>query len=173
MRSLWSLLNLPCEGMAHLASESFDHDLTPWERLALRSHLFYCRACCRYVRQLKLLANRPARLASGIETDDLLPGPDLPQSAKENIKKSLKAIKSNDNQFPPLLSGFRIAVDTSLPVPSFRHSIESSGKDTRRGQRPCRLARLTRDRAFDSFPIPGGTAVYLNRSGSSPQRSQL
>ena len=37
-RSFWNLLNLPCEGMARLASDSLDRDLTRLERVALRSH---------------------------------------------------------------------------------------------------------------------------------------
>lgn len=90
LRTVWDLLNLPCEGMVHLASESLDRDLTRWERLALKSHLFYCRACRRYVLQLRLLRMAMRRLARGIETDDLLPGPGLPQPAREKIKNSLK-----------------------------------------------------------------------------------
>lgn len=90
LRSFWDLLNLPCEGMVHLASESLDRDLPRWERLALKSHLLYCMACRRYLRQLKLLRIALQRLASGIETEDLLPGPGLPAAAREKIKNSLK-----------------------------------------------------------------------------------
>ena len=91
LRSFWDLLNLPCEGMARLASESLDRDLPRWERLALKSHLLYCVACRRYVRQLKLLRIALQRLAKGVETEDPLPGPGLPEAAREKIKNSLKS----------------------------------------------------------------------------------
>ena len=41
-RGLWALLNLSCEEMARLASESLDRDLGRFEWLALRSHILYC-----------------------------------------------------------------------------------------------------------------------------------
>ena len=89
-RSFWHLLNLPCEGMARLASESLDRDLGRLERVALRSHLAYCAACRRYLRQLKLIRAALKRLGEHLETDDLLPGPGLPDDARERIKRSLK-----------------------------------------------------------------------------------
>ena len=79
LRSFWDLLNLPCEGMVRLASESLDRDLPRWERLALKSHLLYCVACRRCVRQIKLLRIALHRLAESVETEDLLPGPGLPK----------------------------------------------------------------------------------------------
>ena len=61
LKDCWHLLNLPCEGMSRLASESLDRELTRRERAALRMHTFYCSACRRYLRQLKLITERPAR----------------------------------------------------------------------------------------------------------------
>jgi hypothetical protein len=90
-RSFWNLLNLPCEGMAHLASESLDRDLGRLERVALRSHVLYCAACRRYLGQLKLIRAALRRLGARMETDDLLPGPGLPDNARERIKRSLKS----------------------------------------------------------------------------------
>ena len=89
-RSFWNLLNLPCEGMARLASESFDRDLGRMERLALRSHLLYCAACRRYVSQLRVIRSALKRLTAGLSGDDPLPGPGLPDDARERIKRSLK-----------------------------------------------------------------------------------
>ena len=89
-RSFWNLLNLPCEGMARLASESLDRDLGRLERLSLRSHLLYCAACRRYVGQIKLLRQALGRLAAHLQTDDPLPGPGLPDEARERIKNALK-----------------------------------------------------------------------------------
>jgi predicted anti-sigma-YlaC factor YlaD len=89
-RSFWNLLNLPCEGMARLASESLDRDLSRLERVALRSHVLYCAACRRYLRQLKRIRVVLRQLCARLETDDLLPGPGLPDDARERIKRSLK-----------------------------------------------------------------------------------
>jgi predicted anti-sigma-YlaC factor YlaD len=89
-RGLWHLLNLPCDGMTRLASESLDRDLGRLERLALTSHLLYCVACRRYVRQLRLVRRALARLVVRLETDDPLPGPGLPDEAREKIKQALK-----------------------------------------------------------------------------------
>ena len=94
VNGVWRLLNLPCEGMARLASESLDRDLEPVERIALGSHSLYCRACRRYGRQLHILRRALQRLASRIDNepeDDLgLPGPGLPDEVRERIKRALE-----------------------------------------------------------------------------------
>ena len=90
-RSFWNLLNLPCEGMARLASESFDRDLGRLEHVALRSHLLYCMACRRYLNQLKLMRLALKRLTTGLRADDFLTGPCLPDDARNRIKRSLKS----------------------------------------------------------------------------------
>ncbi len=89
-RSFWNLLNLPCEEMARLASESLDRDLSRLERLALRSHVIYCAACRRYLSQLKHMRVALKQLGARLHTDDPLPGPGLPDDARERIKRSLK-----------------------------------------------------------------------------------
>jgi hypothetical protein len=88
--SIWRLLNLPCQGMARLASETLDRKLIPRERMALRLHLLYCTACRRYERQLRLLQLAMSRLARRLETDQPLPGPALPDEVRERIKRALK-----------------------------------------------------------------------------------
>jgi hypothetical protein len=89
-RGIWNLLNLPCEGMARLASEALDRDLSRLERFALRSHVVYCAACRSYLRQLKLIHAAMRQLSAHLQTDDLLPGPGLPEEARDRIKRSLK-----------------------------------------------------------------------------------
>ena len=42
LKTLWRLLNLRCEGMCRLASESLDRDLGLVGWVALRLHLRYC-----------------------------------------------------------------------------------------------------------------------------------
>jgi hypothetical protein len=88
--SIWHLLNLPCQGMARLASESLDRDLVLRERVALRLHLLYCAACRRYERQLRLLRCAMQRLAKRLETDQPISAPLLPDEVRERIKRALK-----------------------------------------------------------------------------------
>ena len=90
LKDCWHLLNLPCEGMSRLASESLDRELTRPERAALRMHTFYCSACRRYLRQLKLINRALRRLAARLETDEPLPGAGLPDDVREEIKRSLR-----------------------------------------------------------------------------------
>ena len=54
LKTLWRLLNLRCEGMCRLASESLDRDLGLVGWVALRSHLLTA-PCCRFRRQIKHL----------------------------------------------------------------------------------------------------------------------
>lgn len=86
MRGIWRLLNMPCEGMTRLASESLDRSLTRLERVALRCHLSYCAACRRFVRQVEVLRLAVRR----IEVGEPLTGPGLPSDVRERIKRSLR-----------------------------------------------------------------------------------
>jgi hypothetical protein len=90
LRTLWLLLNLPCEGVARLASESLDRELGLMERIALRSHVLYCKACRRYRRQLEHLRLAMRKLAGGIEAGVPAPVLRLPEEARERIKRALK-----------------------------------------------------------------------------------
>ena len=90
LKDCWHLLNMPCEGMSRLASESLDRDLTSLERLALRSHLIYCRTCRRYLRQIELLTALARRFAGRLEADVPEAGPRLPDEIREAIKRSLR-----------------------------------------------------------------------------------
>ena len=90
LKECWQLLNLPCEGMSRLASQSLDRDLTRTERAALRLHMFYCAACRRYLRQLKLVTRALRGLSGQLETDEPLGGAGLPDDVREKIKCSLR-----------------------------------------------------------------------------------
>jgi Putative zinc-finger len=91
LKDYWHLLNLPCEGMSRLASESLDRELSSGERVALRLHVFYCGACRRYLRQLKAISRALRGLAGRLESDAPLSGPPMPDDVREKIKRSLKA----------------------------------------------------------------------------------
>jgi hypothetical protein len=88
--NLWHLLNLPCEGMSRLASESLDAELTLTERLALRSHILYCLACRRYMRQITLLRDAMRHLLTRLESGAPLPGTALPDDVRARIKHALR-----------------------------------------------------------------------------------
>ena len=87
LRSIWRLLNMPCEGMTRLASAPFDRDLTRLERVALQCHLTYCTACRRFVRQVEFLRCAVRRI-EGVES---LTGPGLPDDVREQIKHALRS----------------------------------------------------------------------------------
>jgi hypothetical protein len=89
-RNAWRLLNLPCEGITRLASESLDRDLGRLERLALRSHLLLCAYCRHYARQITILRHALRRLAEPPECCEQLPGPGLPEDVRDRIKRTLK-----------------------------------------------------------------------------------
>jgi predicted anti-sigma-YlaC factor YlaD len=84
------MLNLSCEQISRLASESLDRDIGPLERAALRSHLLYCYACRRYLRQITQLRDALRRLAARAESDPDAPGPTLPDDARERIRRALR-----------------------------------------------------------------------------------
>ena len=69
LRGFWNLMDLPCEGMSRLASESLDRDLGPLERFALRLHQSYCRGCQRYGKQLRFLRVATCKLPHALDAD--------------------------------------------------------------------------------------------------------
>ncbi len=88
LRQVWTLLNMPCEAMSRLSSESLDRKLGRVERTALGSHRLYCGACRRYAGQVAQIRAAMRRLSTRLD-DDLIPGPDLPDEARARIKDSL------------------------------------------------------------------------------------
>ena len=84
-RSAWRHLNLPCSEVARLASESLDRDLPLSSRIALGSHLIYCSACRRYLKQSRRMREAMRSLVGR----DLGEGPGLPNEDRERIKRAL------------------------------------------------------------------------------------
>jgi predicted anti-sigma-YlaC factor YlaD len=64
MIGFFKLLNAPCRDMTALVSRALDERLTFGQRVAVRSHLLYCRACRRFRKQTQqlhdALRNQPA-----------------------------------------------------------------------------------------------------------------
>lgn len=46
---------LRCKEIAKLLSNSLDKDLSRWQKIEIRMHLFICRVCRRYWKQLRFL----------------------------------------------------------------------------------------------------------------------
>jgi hypothetical protein len=89
--SLWRWLNLPCREFARLASEALDRPLSRPEKCALQIHFLSCVACRRYARQLGFLRDALQTLSIRLHhCDSPLPGPDLPQEARQRIKSLLE-----------------------------------------------------------------------------------
>ncbi len=91
LASLWHLLNLSCDGMTRLASESIDRPLTRAERMAMRSHLLYCAACRRYRRQIALIREAMHTLERRLESGVPLPGPGLPDDVRDRLEQTIRA----------------------------------------------------------------------------------
>ena len=89
LRAIWRVLNMPCEEMTRLASESLDRDLDPLESFALRSHLLYCKDCRRYRRQIEFLRGVMRRLARNVEADACSLGLGLPEAVRQRIKRAI------------------------------------------------------------------------------------
>jgi hypothetical protein len=80
---------LSCKEAARLVSEQLDRKLPFWRRASLRLHVFICRACTRYARQLRALdqaVSRKYREGFAAESPEHL----SPQ-AIERIKTSLRS----------------------------------------------------------------------------------
>jgi predicted anti-sigma-YlaC factor YlaD len=90
LSTIWHLLNLPCREMTRLASESHDRDLGRLERIALKSHVLYCKSCRRYLKQIALLRRAMRRLVTRLEGGLPIAGPDLPPDVRDRIKQALK-----------------------------------------------------------------------------------
>jgi hypothetical protein len=92
VKTIWRLLNLPCREMTHLASASLEGDLNlnRLERMALKTHVLYCIACRRYLRQIVFLRRAVRQLVPHVESGAILPGPGLPDEVRARIKQVLR-----------------------------------------------------------------------------------
>ncbi len=80
---------MSCKEVSQLASESLDRSLTFHERLSMRFHLFACKFCSRYVRQLKFLK----RACAHADEDHLGGDAVLTEGARERIRDRLSQNK--------------------------------------------------------------------------------
>ena len=85
------LLNLPCVEIVHLVSQSLDRDLPLGERLAVRIHMLYCTACCRFRRQMRILREALRRYTERAELGEVVFPSSLSPDARRRIKRALGA----------------------------------------------------------------------------------
>jgi predicted anti-sigma-YlaC factor YlaD len=90
LKTVWRLLNLPCREMTRLASASLEGDLSRLERIVLKTHLLYCIACRRYLRQIVFVKRALRQIVQHVETGATLPGPGLPEDVRARIKQALR-----------------------------------------------------------------------------------
>jgi hypothetical protein len=82
-------MNLTCEEVASLVSQSIDRELSRGERLAVQLHLLYCSACRRYRRQILLIREALLRFIPADGQEDPH-GPSIPPDVRERIKRALR-----------------------------------------------------------------------------------
>ena len=83
------LLNLPCRDISALISRAQDASLPLRERLAVKLHLCYCKACRKLNRQLRLLGEALRRAADTADEADAPSLPGLSEEARRRIERSL------------------------------------------------------------------------------------
>ena len=80
---------LSCKDATRLISESMDRSLPLRRRIGVRIHLFICRFCARYERQLLLLRETARRMAEAKEWPGEPSVETLSDGARDRIRKSL------------------------------------------------------------------------------------
>ena len=60
---------LNCREAARLITQGLDRDLTRWERVALRIHLFFCHACTNFRSHMAFLRSATKRFRHGEVSD--------------------------------------------------------------------------------------------------------
>ena len=86
---------LSCKEATQLVSEGLDRELPFWPRMSLRFHVFMCRACSRYSRQIQALDEAVSdryRCDSSVQKTEPLPG-----DALNRIKAAIRISKPNSN----------------------------------------------------------------------------
>ncbi len=77
---------MDCKHASHLLSQSRERRL-PWrQRLGLRLHLVFCRACAQFSRQLVLLQRAVRQVCVKIENDERL---GLSKDARQRIQDAV------------------------------------------------------------------------------------
>lgn len=84
---------LTCKQATHLVSQRLDSKLSRRERIALRIHVWMCRNCRRFERQLQFIRHAFQR---GVQEGQVPGDKSLSQQGKERIRQALQQNKDND-----------------------------------------------------------------------------
>ncbi len=76
-----------CKEVTQMVSESLDRKLPLHQRMGIRVHLFMCKFCSRYRKQLLIL--REAMRLQEKYVEDTKPSPTLRPEARERIRRFL------------------------------------------------------------------------------------
>jgi predicted anti-sigma-YlaC factor YlaD len=79
-----------CKKATELMSLSLDGKLSLYQRVALKMHLFMCKFCSRYWKQMLFVRDAVHRCSERAEEIDFMSDYSLSPEACERIKKSLK-----------------------------------------------------------------------------------
>lgn len=82
---------LCCRDAARLASRSLDASLSVRERMGLRLHLFMCRACSRYERQIRAIRSALAEGVARMSEIEAMGRFSLSPEDREEINRALAA----------------------------------------------------------------------------------
>jgi len=80
---------LSCKEAARLISQSLDQPLPTRWRVALKFHLFICRFCTRYQRQLLFMRDLLRRHAHQ-DDEESSPSASLPPEIRQRLKEALR-----------------------------------------------------------------------------------
>ncbi len=78
---------ITCKQASQLISDKLDRDLSLWQRLNLKLHLFMCHYCSKYARQLRFLHSASSQLDQHIENNDQH---SLSPESKQKFKTAIK-----------------------------------------------------------------------------------
>lgn len=78
---------ITCKEATHLVSQRLDRSLSRRERIALRFHVWLCRNCRRFERQLQFLRNT---LRRGLQEGQLPINKPLSSEGKNRIRQALQ-----------------------------------------------------------------------------------
>ena len=87
LRNIWFVLTINCQKASYLISQSADEPLSTSERIALKSHLLYCRYCTLYKKQMAILI----RLFESFRSEELFLSIN-PKKMSEKKKDEIKRI---------------------------------------------------------------------------------
>jgi len=89
-RIIWKLLP-SCRDITALISRSMENDLSWREKLVMKTHLYTCIACQRYLTQLEFMSKVLDKQEEKLEAGEYAPR--LGAEASERLKNALKSSK--------------------------------------------------------------------------------